>query len=203
MCLTVRVLLLGDSFLEKVRIVMAYAAIDTETTGLEPGDGDMLLQVAAFVTDDSYELLESDGVEFVFRFEPAHIDYMRQNCLPVVREMHDKTGLWDRLSSDEAVSYEKGDDLLFDYLYGFEVDALYMLGNSITLDRNFMSEFLPKSFGLLHYRSLDVTSVRLFMEERFGEVASSYREPNSEVPHEARADILGSLEQIKFYRSLV
>lgn len=182
---------------------MAFAAIDTETTGVDAYGGDVLLQVAAYVTDDRYNILDDEGVEFVFQFSEEEVAYMRGSALPVVRDMHDATGLWGRLSGSEAVPYSEGDDKLSQYLSSFNTESLYMLGNSITLDRNFMAQFLPKSFALLHYRSLDVTSVRLFMEENFGAERAAYRNTGSAVAHEARADILSSLEQLKFYKSLL
>lgn len=181
---------------------MAYAAIDTETTGTEVADGEVLLQIAAYVTDDHYNLLEPEGVEFVFRFTEEEAAVLRDRAIPIVKEMHDNTSLWGRLSGADTVTYEEGDALLAEYLSSFNQEKLYMLGNSITLDRNFMQAFLPKSFALLHYRSLDVTSVRLFMEEKYGEEVANYKSPSAKVAHEARADILASLKQIRFYRSL-
>lgn len=180
-----------------------YVALDTETTGIYPYKDDLLLQVAAYVTDMNYTPLD-DGIEFVIHFPKEKAHEMRERAIPIVQDMHDRTGLWERLSSSpEGVTYEEGDAQLAEYLSAFNSEALYLLGNSITLDRNFMEVFLPKSFALLHYRSMDVTSVRLFIENKFGKEKAEYRSPDSIVAHEARADILGSLEQVRFYTSLL
>ena len=120
-----------------------YAAIDTETSGLYSRDGDVLLQFAMFVVDKKYEVLDDKGFECVFTFTPKQAEMVRARAIPYVQNMHDKTGLWDRLSTPSAVSYAEGDALAVEYLSKFSDQQLRILGNSITLDRNFLEGVMP------------------------------------------------------------
>lgn len=168
---------------------------DVETTGLDTRDGHLLLQIAIIITDKDFN--EIAVLEQKFRYSPAEVAILKDMAPPIVQEMHEKTGLWDALP--DGTPLDEYDDVLLRWLQRYQPKAreLYFGGNSITLDREFIREFLPKSYNHLHYRSLDMTSVETF--KNFTEDRPWFEKRKV---HDALEDIRESIASAKYQREL-
>lgn len=173
----------------------ALSFIDVETTGTE-SESDRLLQVACLVTDLDLNILDEVGFNEVIHYPYAEIAEMRDNAAPVVQEMHDKTGLWNKLPS--GLPMTTVDSRLQEYIAQFvAANESWLGGNSLFLDRSFLKENLPLTFGHLHYRDLNVTSwagpVRWWAGAQF----------RKKTTHEAMSDIRESIEEMRFFRRML
>ena len=168
---------------------------DVETTGLDTRDGHQLLQIAIIITDKDFN--EIAELEQKFRYSPAEVAILKAMAPPIVREMHEKTGLWDALP--DGTPLDEYDDVLLRWLQEIQPKAreLYFGGNSITLDREFLREFLPKSYDHLHYHNLDMTSVEAFKD--FTDDRPRFEKKKS---HDAMDDIRESIASAKHQRDL-
>lgn len=139
--------------------------VDVETSGLNPWFGPesrrALLEVACLVTDTELNILDESGFEAMVEYSPEMVARLRDGAQPLVREMHDRNGLWDRLASGEGLSLYELDGALLSYVSEFAPDprVARLGGNSVRLDLNFLEAHLPMTYGHLHYRFIDVTSV--------------------------------------------
>lgn len=137
-----------------------YPVIDVETTGLDP-DRDQLLEVACIILDENLEEVGTwaDSV----RYTEPHVNLMKLECHPVVLEMHEENGLWDELPL--GVPRDVVDRSLQEFLlWHSKGEKPAMVGNSNRLDLNFLQRHLPLSYGTLHYRSIDLTSIDLALQ---------------------------------------
>lgn len=167
--------------------------IDVETGGLDEST-DKLYEVAALVTDRNLNILDPEGFNMVVHYPKEQIEALRNASVPFVQEMHDKTGLWERLP--DGMPLTDVDAKLHEYIAQFsEPKTSWFAGNSITLDRNFLRANLPQSFAHLSYRSIDVSS--------FGGVAKAWYGLGYEkkLLHSAFSDITESIEELRFYRN--
>lgn len=168
---------------------------DVETTGLDTRDGHVLLQIAVIITDKNFN--EIAVREDKFRYDPAEVEILKAMAPTIVREMHEENGLWDALP--DGVPLNGYDDVLLRWLQSIQPKPreLYFGGNSITLDREFIRQFLPKSYDHFHYRSLDMTSVETF--HNFTEDRPWFEKKKA---HDALEDIRESIASAKYQRDL-
>lgn len=174
------------------------AWIDVETDGLDSQKNN-LLQVALIVTDGNLTPLH-DGIEFVIHHSAEAVAEMRANCHSVVREMHDSSGLWDDLIESES-SVSDVDALLYAELTRLipERATARFGGNSITLDRNFLSVNLPKSYSHIGYRSYDLTSVAKLFTDNTPEFPIFEKKR----AHTALEDIRESIAEARYYSNIL
>jgi len=176
------------------------AWIDVETNGVDarPKHNGKLFQVAAIITDGDFN--ELDVIETTFYFPETEAAKLRALANPYVQKMHDATDLWKNLSNLENQSYENFDNIFARWLQKHEPEPnkLVMGGNSITLDREFLREFLPKSFACLSYQSLDMSSI-----QRFFELIEGRPEFEKKKTHAALDDIRESIAQARWHRDYV
>lgn len=166
--------------------------VDVESTGLVARE-ESLLQVAALVSDVQGNLLSDEFCEVVYQ---PHAHELRENANDVVREMHDRTGLWGRLAMGLAANVV--DSLLLDFVrdYAPEPRHARLGGNSVALDMDFAREYLPKTHGHLHYRVVDVSGLAYTLHS-WG-IAPGYFEKKK--THDALDDIRESLEEYRWLR---
>lgn len=181
---------------------MADAAIawgDCETTGLDARVqfNNKLLEIAFVLTDGDFNELAE--IQTKFYFTKDEVAKMRDEVVPFVREMHDKTGLWEELSNPMNPTYEQFDQRLLHFFKTFQPEpgVMWLGGNSVVLDREFMREFLPESFNYLHYRNLDMTAVEGFFS--FTEDRPRYEK---KLVHSAMSDIRESIAQAHYHKNL-
>lgn len=167
--------------------------VDVETTGLNPIDSE-LLQVAAIVTDLQGNVI-SPEFNKVIHFNEFDARRLRANAVSFVQEMHDKTNLWERLTS-QGVQLGLVDNELEAFIKTFELDGVKprLAGNSVRLDLNFLEAFLPKSYARVHYRSVDVSALDYALKA-WGVVEGEYVK---EATHDALDDIRESIAQYKW-----
>lgn len=170
--------------------------IDVESDGLTPREGCSLLQVASIVTDGELNEI-SEAFEAKIRYTAEQVTVMRDNAVPFVRDMHDATNLWGALIA-EGERASVVDFKLHRFLReaGVEENKSRLAGNSITLDREFLAAFLPKTYGHLFYRNYDMTSVAGFLELYRPEIPQFVKAKS----HDALDDIRESIAEARHYR---
>lgn len=173
--------------------------IDVESTGLDPHDGERLLQVAAIVTDGRFEPLH-EGFMAKIHYTEAQVASMKAQANDYVRAMHEATGLWDSLPT-EGLPLDVVERDLLAYLKQFitEPKTSRLGGNSITLDRNFLNVNLPGVLNFLHYRNIDMSSVAGFFELTRPEIPFFEKGKS----HDALDDIRESIAEAKHYAERV
>jgi oligoribonuclease len=167
--------------------------VDCEMTGLDIRT-DALIEIAAVVTDSQLNPL-GPGVDVIVR-PPAHaLDAM----FPRVRDMHEASGLLDALPS--GVSLDDAERLVMDYIVGFASvpGKAPLAGNSVSTDREFIDRDLPKLGRHLHYRTIDVSSVKELARRWFPRIY--FHAPIKTGNHRALGDILDSIDELRYYRA--
>lgn len=169
--------------------------IDCEMTGLDL-EGDGLLEVAALVTDGELNVL-GDGVDIVIKPTNEQL----ANMGDFVTEMHTKSGLLDLL--DDGVAVEEAERQVLDYVRQYVPTArkVPLAGNSIGTDRAFLAKFMPELEQWLHYRVVDVSSIKELAKRWYPRV--HYKAPAKNGNHRALADIQESIEELRYYREAV
>jgi oligoribonuclease len=169
--------------------------IDVESTGKDC-EKDVLLEVACLVTDLDLNILDESGYQSVLWYPESMIDDLKSKTIPLVVDMHEKTGLWDRLPQGK-MKYKVEAELL-EYIQTFipEPQTARLGGNSITLDRNFLNKNLPTVGDHLSYRSIDVSTVA-GLAQYWVSPKVQYKKKTL---HSAFSDIRESIEELRFLR---
>jgi oligoribonuclease len=170
--------------------------IDCEMTGLDL-TRDALIEVAALVTDADLKVL-GDGVDVVIRAEETSLAGM----LDVVREMHDRSGLTQAVRA-ATTSLSAAEDLVLEYVttYVPEPRSAPLCGNSIATDRGFLARYMPRLDAYLHYRMIDVSSIKELCRRWYPRVY--FGQPSKGLTHRALADIKESIRELEYYRRTV
>jgi oligoribonuclease len=169
------------------------AFIDLEMTGLDP-QRDAILQAALIVTDRELLPLEEYCCD-IWQPEEAFA-----TMSPFVREMHEKNGLLERVRASRVELREAQRQLLTRVAALCDHPAI-LCGSSIWVDRMFIDRHMPGLSGYLHYRMIDVTSVRLLVDRTLGPEALFVK--SSEGEHDALVDIRNSIAELRHYRTLL
>ena len=169
--------------------------IDCEMTGLDLGH-DALIEVAALVTDAELNVL-GGGVDVVIKPPAEAVDRM----LPVVREMHTASGLLAEL--DRGWSMQQAQELVLDYVreHAPEARKAPLAGNTVGTDRGFLLRDMPDLEKHLHYRIVDVSSIKELARRWYPRVY--FQAPPKTGNHRALGDIRDSIEELKYYRATV
>lgn len=169
--------------------------IDCEMTGLIP-EKDVLIEVAALVTDSELNVL-GEGVDVVIRAEPEALRGMEK----VVREMHTASGLLDEL--DQGVSLEEAERRVLEYVTAWTPEARKapLAGNSVHADKAFLRLGMPTLMEHLHYRIVDVSTIKELASRWYPEAKKAAPEKTGN--HRALGDIRDSIEELRHYRSTV
>ena len=167
--------------------------IDCEMTGLDLG-ADALIEVAALVTDSELTVL-GEGVDVVIKPPDATLVQMRD----VVRQMHTSSGLLAEL--DGGMTIDEAQQAVMDYLRTWVPEARKapLAGNSVGTDRGFLARDMPQLESHLHYRIIDVSSVKELARRWYPRIYFASPEKNGN--HRALADIQESIRELKYYRA--
>ncbi|HZC69183.1 MAG TPA: oligoribonuclease, partial [Jatrophihabitans sp.] len=167
--------------------------VDCEMTGLDLRR-DALIEVAVIVTDAELVPLD-DGVDVIIH---AHDDVL-ETMLPVVREMHDASGLTEAVRAS-TVTLGDAEQVVLDYVKSHVSDpkTAPLCGNSIATDRAFLARDMPALDGHLHYRMVDVSSLKELAKRWYPRVYQS--QPEKGLAHRAGADIRESILELAYYR---
>lgn len=169
--------------------------VDCEMTGLDIGV-DALIEVAALVTDYDLTVL-GDGVDVVIRPPAAALEQMSD----VVRTMHTKSGLLDELAA--GVDLATAQRAVLDYVQANvpEAGKAPLAGNSVGTDRMFLSRDMPEFESFLHYRIVDVSSIKELARRWFPR--AYFASPVKAGNHRALTDIRESIEELRYYRAAI
>jgi oligoribonuclease len=169
--------------------------IDCEMTGLDLGK-DALVEVAALVTDAELNVL-GDGVDVVIKPPQESVDQM----LDVVRDMHTASGLLTELAAGVTLEDAEAQVLAYVREHVPLPRKAPLAGNTVYVDRGFISRDMPTLDEHLHYRLVDVSSIKELVRRWFPRVY--FNSPAKHGGHRALADIRESIEELKFYRRAV
>jgi oligoribonuclease len=169
--------------------------IDCEMTGLDLAS-DALIEVACIVTDADLSPLD-EGIDVIIKPPPEAVDQMPD----VVREMHTNSGLLAALG--DGVSLAEAQDMVLGYVRKHVPDARKspLCGNSIATDRAFLARDLPRLDEHLHYRMIDVSSVKELARRWYPR--AYFASPAKVGGHRALADIRESIAELRYYREAV
>ena len=169
--------------------------IDCEMTGLDI-ERDALVEIACLVTDAELNLLD-EGVDVIIKPPAEALESMPE----VVREMHTTSGLLAELPS--GITVAEAQDIVLGYVRGHvgEAKKAPLCGNSIATDRWFIARDMPELDGYLHYRMVDVSSVKELARRWFPR--AYFASPAKHGGHRALADIRESVQELRYYREAV
>ena len=167
--------------------------IDCEMTGLDLRH-DALIEIAALVTDADLVPF-GEGVDVVIHASDEALDAMPD----VVRDMHATSGLTDEVRQS-TVTMAEAEKLVLDYVRTHvpEGRSAPLCGNSIATDRGFIARDMPELDGYLHYRMVDVSSIKELCRRWYPRVF--YAKPEKGMTHRALADIVESIRELAYYR---
>ena len=169
--------------------------IDCEMTGLDLAR-DALIEIACLVTDGNLTVLD-DGVDLVIKPPAEAVDQM----VPVVREMHTTSGLLADLAG--GITLAEACDAVLGYVkhHVREARKVPLCGNSIATDRSFLARDMPELDAFLHYRMVDVSSIKELARRWFPR--AYFASPEKHGGHRALADIRESIQELGYYREAV
>ncbi|MBD5787197.1 oligoribonuclease [Cellulosimicrobium terreum] len=169
--------------------------IDCEMTGLDLG-ADALVEIAAVVTDSELNVL-GEGVDVLVRPPAAALEQMGD----FVRTMHTRSGLLDEL--DEGLTLAEAEQIVLDHVRAWvpEGGKAPLAGNSVGTDKAFLDRDMPALMGHLHYRIIDVSSVKELSRRWYPR--AYFASPEKHGGHRALADILESIDELRYYREAV
>jgi len=169
--------------------------IDCEMTGLDLVS-DALIEVAALVTDFDLNVL-GDGVDLVIKPTAESLDQMGD----FVRSMHEKSGLLTEL--DGGLTLDEAEQQVLAYVKEHCPDGSRppLAGNTVATDRSFLARDMPALESFLHYRIVDVSSIKELSRRWFPR--AYFQAPTKRGNHRALADIQESIEELRYYRDAV
>jgi oligoribonuclease len=158
---------------------------------------DALIEVAALVTDADLNVLD-DGLDVIIHTHDDVLDTM----VPFVRDMHATSGLTDEVRAS-TVTLGEAETMVLDYIKQHlpEPKSSPLCGNSIATDRGFLARDMPVLDEHLHYRMIDVSSIKELAKRWYPRVYQS--QPAKGLAHRALADIRESVRELAFYRQTV
>jgi len=170
--------------------------MDLEMTGLDPARH-AIVEIATLVTDDHLEVV-AEGPDVVVHQPPEVLAGMDD----VVRSMHTKSGLLAEIEASTVSLAEAGAATLeFIRKHVPEPGTVPLCGNSIGVDRRFLAAHLPEVENHLHYRSIDVSTVKELCRRWYPEAFAAA--PEKAGGHRALDDIRESVAELRYYRSTI
>ncbi|KAG1903252.1 ribonuclease H-like domain-containing protein [Suillus fuscotomentosus] len=168
--------------------------IDCEMTGLDPRR-DKILEIAVLITNGDLELVDEQGIQFVIRTDEALLNSMDEWC----RVQHGKSGLTQACMTSPHTR-EHVSKAVLEYIKKWvpQRRTAVLAGNSVHADRSFLVEEMPEVIDWLHYRIVDVSSIKELCRRWY---------PDNQVPkdplagkHRASDDIMDSIQELSWYR---
>jgi oligoribonuclease len=167
--------------------------MDLEMTGLEPAT-DVIVEIATLITDDELNIV-AEGPDLVVHATDEELAQMHD----VVVNMHTRSGLLEAIKASTVTLEEAGaQTLAFIKAHVAEPRSVPLCGNSIGTDRRFLAAYLPDIENYLHYRSVDVSSLKELVKRWYPTLRDA--RVKKESLHRALDDIKASVEELRFYR---
>ena len=170
--------------------------MDLEMTGLDPARH-VIVEIATLITDDQLEIV-AEGPDLVVHQPPEALAQMEQ----VVVDMHTRSGLLKAIEASTLSLADAGQATL-DFLkeHISEPRSVPLCGNSIGTDRRFLATYLPDVETFLHYRSVDVSTIKELAKRWYPTIATG--QPRKNGSHRALDDIRESVDELKWWREHV
>jgi oligoribonuclease len=170
--------------------------LDLEMTGLDPAR-DTIVEIATLVTDDELELV-AEGPDLVVATPPELLGSMDE----VVRLMHTRSGLLEAIAT-ATVTLEQAaaETLAFVRQHVPEARKVPLCGNSIGTDRRFLARYMPELENYLHYRCIDVSTIKELARRWYPEIYANA--PKKQGAHRALDDVKESVAELRFWRSTI
>ncbi|MBU3706613.1 MAG: oligoribonuclease [Mycobacterium sp.] len=167
--------------------------IDCEMTGLDLAS-DRLIEIAALVTDAELNVL-GEGIDVVIHTDDEALDGM----VEVVARMHSRSGLIEEVRAS-TIDVATAQDMVMDYIRSHVTapKTAPLAGNSIATDRGFLARDMPELDDYLHYRMIDVSSIKELCRRWYPRIY--YGQPEKGLEHRALADIQESIAELRYYR---
>jgi len=170
--------------------------MDLEMTGLDPAKH-VIVEIATIVTDDDLNIV-AEGPDLVVHQPEEMLALME----PVVVDMHTKSGLLDQIRSSTITLEDAGaQTLAFIQQWIPQARSVPLCGNSIGMDRRFLDAYLPEIEQYLHYRSVDVSSIKELVRRWYPAVLNQLR--TKQGTHRALDDIRESVIELRHYREKI
>ena len=173
--------------------------IDCEMTGLDVAN-DALIEVGVLVTDSDLNVL-GQGVELVIKPGPEAPAGALENMNSYVRTMHESSGLLADI--EHGVSMDHAQEAVLKYVKKYVPAAgkAQLGGNSVGMDKRFLERYMPELMAHLHYRVIDVSTIKELAARWFP--AARYSAPAKTGNHRALGDIVDSIDELKYYRRTI
>lgn len=167
--------------------------VDLEMTGLDPKTC-TIVEIATLVTDGELDLV-AEGPCLVIH----QSDEVLSGMVDVVREMHTKNGLLDRIRASQVTLEQAGAETLAFLKEHVDQGSAPLCGNSIWKDRQFLDRYMPDVSAYLHYRLVDVSSIKELAGRWYPKSLAGL--PKKTETHRALDDIRASIEELRWYRA--
>lgn len=169
--------------------------IDCEMTGLDLRS-DRLIEIAALVTDADLNIL-GEGIDLVIHTDDEALDSM----IEVVARMHSRSGLTEEVRTS-TIDVAAAQEMVLDYIRSHvpSPKTAPLCGNSIATDRGFLARDMPELDEFLHYRMIDVSSIKELCRRWYPKIY--YGQPEKGLAHRALADIQESIRELRYYRRI-
>ena len=157
---------------------------------------DVLVEIAVLVTDSELNVI-GEGIDLVIKATPGQLAGMNE----FVTQMHTTSGLITQIS--EGITVEAAEDAILAYLEsaGTVAGKSPLAGNSVSVDRNFIARDMSRLNEYLHYRTVDVSSIKELARRWYPKIY--FAAPAKTGNHRALGDIQDSIEELKYYRSSI
>jgi len=171
----------------------ALVWIDCEMTGLDL-EKDELVEIAVVITD--FNLVPLDpGIDIVIKPDQSALDGMGE----FVRQMHTTSGLIEEIPNGKSLAEAEYEVLEYVLKYAPSARTAPLAGNTIGTDRMFLAKYMPRLDTHLHYRNVDVSSIKELARRWYPRIYFNAPEKNG--GHRALADILESIRELDYYRA--
>lgn len=178
--------------MKKEASINRFVWIDCEMTGLEI-QKDVILEIATIITDINLEII-AEGPELVIHQSDRHLHEM----IPIVKEMHEKSGLTEDVRASH-ISLEEAERQTFEFITQYcKKNEAVLAGNTVWQDGLFLRKYMPRISQHLHYRIVDVSSVKCLVQQWYPK--DPYINFTKTKSHRALADIRESIAELKHYR---
>lgn len=173
--------------------------IDLETTGLDISDNmhgvhtHKIVEVGMHITDSNFNIIDP-GFEVVIHHPKEELAIVMNDY---VTNMHTQSGLLDKVESS-TISLAQAEQMMLDYVASYNIapNSSPICGNNVSFDKNFIDAQMPRFAKVLHYRKIDVSSIKEIVSRQYPQTAAQLDKPNK---HRGLEDIQESIKELKFY----
>lgn len=174
--------------------------IDLETTGLDVADNmqgvhkHKILEIGMHITDSQFNIIDK-GFEIIIHHREQNLKAVMNDF---VTKMHTESGLLEKVKNSDY-SLKMAEQMMLDYVKSFNIapKSSPICGNNVSFDKNFLDAQMPEFAQMLHYRKIDVSSLKEIATRVYPDIAAQVDKPYK---HRGLDDIQESIKELKFYQ---